>query len=278
MGHHYVPRFYLRGFAADEALWCFDKQLRNLFSTKVGSIANENAMYSEDVESYLANKVEYPAKPAITKLRARQHLTSGDRLALAKYIVTMWKRVPKARERALARLPSVADEVQADLHAQLASLSIGRPDLVPNIDGWRDKIDSALAEQRQSPSPEIWYRSIESQAGPRVVDALLSMNWLFLESPTRQFLTGDNPVFFFEHEGIGRPTSELTFPLSSDLALWATRLPRPSMKYLDASPNGVREINRRTVHNSVRFVYARENEPWILPFVLKERRQLMRLQ
>ena len=104
------------------------------------------------------------------------------------------------------------------------------------------------------------------------------MNWLFLRSQADQFLTGDNPVFFFEHEGIGKPTSELTFPLSSNLALWATRLPRPSMQYLAASPAGVREINRRTAHNSVRFVYSKANEPWVLPFVLKKQWRLTRLR
>ncbi len=278
MGHHYVPRFYLRGFANGEALWAFDKTLGSRFPTQVKSIANETAMYSDELEAHLATQVEDPAKPAITKLRAQQQLTPGERLALAKYIVVLWKRVPKARERAAVRLPGVADEVQTDLHAQLDKLASENPDLLAKIDKWRADVDSVIAKQRQSPSPEIWYHSIRAQSGPQVVDALLSMNWLFLRSQTDQFLTGDNPVFFFEHEGISKPSSELTFPLSSNLALWATRLPRPTMQYLPASPAGVREINRRTAHNSARFVFAKANEPWILPFVLKKQWRLTRLQ
>jgi hypothetical protein len=212
MGHHYVPRFYLRGFANDQVIWAFDKHLGVRFSTQVKSIANETGMYSDELEALLANQVEDPAKPALTKLRAQQHLSREERLALAKYIVVLWKRVPKARERALAKLPGVADQIQANLHAQLDELALERPDLLPKIDKWRTDVDSVIAKQRQSPSPEIWRSSILSQSGPQVVDALLSMNWVFLRSQSGQFLTGDNPVFFFEHEGIGRSNSELRYP------------------------------------------------------------------
>ena len=56
-------------------------------------------MYSDELESHLATQVEDPAKPAISKLRARERLSTEESLALAKYIVVLWKRVPKARER-----------------------------------------------------------------------------------------------------------------------------------------------------------------------------------
>lgn len=278
MGHHYVPRFYLRGFANEEAIWAYDKQARKSFPTQVKSIANETGMYSDDLETHLANQVEDPAKPAITKLRAHQQLTPAERLALAKYIFVLWKRVPAARARVAARLPKVATDVQADMHARLQQLALNNPDLLPRIDKWRTDVDAAIAKQRRDPDPEIWYRSIQSWSGPKVVDALLSMNWVFLYGSSQQFLTSDNPVFFFEHEGINKPTSELTWPLSSTLALWATRLPRPSMHYMSASPNGVKEINRRTVLNSARFVYAKTDEHWVLPFILKKQWRLTRLQ
>jgi hypothetical protein len=278
MGHHYVPRFYLRGFAVDEAIWAYDKQTERSFPTQVKSIANETSIYSDELESHLATQVEDPAKPAIAKLRERQQLAPDERLALAKYMVVLWKRVPKARERVVARLPSVADEVRTDLHSQLDQLAERNPDLISKVDKWRGEIDAVIAKQRQKPSPEIWYHSIKSQSSPRVVDALLSMNWIFLRSEAHQFLTSDNPVFFFEHEGIGKPTSELTWPISSSVALWATRLPRPSMQFLSASRSGIREINRRTVRNSVRFIYARHDEPWILPFVSRKQWRLTRLQ
>ncbi len=278
MGHHYVPRFYLRGFAIDEAIWAYDKHINRSFSTQVKSIANETGMYSDELEDHLATQVEDPAKPAILKLRAKERLTPEERLALAKYIVVLWKRVPKARERVIARLPQVADEVHDNLRSQLDQLAEQSPDLVDKVDQWRIRIAEVIAKQRQNPSPEIWYHSIRSQSNPKVVDALLSMNWVFLHSERHQFLTGDNPVFFFEHEGIGKPTSELTLPLSSSIALWATRLPRPSMRFLSASPSGVKEINRRTVQNSIRFVYARDDEAWILPFTTKQQWRLTRLQ
>ena len=50
MGHHYVPRFYLRGFAHDERIWAYDKESGRHFPTQVKSIANETGMYSDDLE------------------------------------------------------------------------------------------------------------------------------------------------------------------------------------------------------------------------------------
>ena len=277
MGHHYVPRFYLRGFAIAEAIWAYDTVAERRFPTQVKSIANETGMYSDELEDYLATKVEEPTKPAITKLRTRDRLTPEDRLALAKYILILWKRVPRARDRVLERLPQVADEVEQKLNSDLDRLVDQNPDLRAKAERRRIEIAKMIAKQKQRPSPELWHGSVGIQSGPRVVDALLSMNWLFLHSKS-QFLTCDNPVFFFEQEGIARPTSELTVPISTSLALWATRQPRPSMQYLAASSACVRQINQRTAHNATRFVYARSDEPWILRFVTQRQWPLAHLR
>ncbi len=277
MGYHYIPRFYLRGFATEDAIWVYDKRAGRRFATQVKSVANETSMYSDDLETYLANQIEDPANSAIAKVRTRQELTREERIALATYIIVLWKRVPIARSRALARLPGLAAEVQTDLHAELDQHALDNPDLLSEIEKFRGDVDAAVATQYENPDPEIWYRSIQSWSSPRLVDALLSMNWIFLHSNSSQFLTSDNPVFFFKHEGIGKPTSELTWPLSSGLALWATRQPRPSMSYLSASSGAIKEINRRTVHNSSRFVYGQKDEHWVLPFVLKKQWTLSRL-
>lgn len=277
MGHHYVPQYYLRGFAVGDSIWAYDKTLKRSFPSQVKSIANENSMYSEELESYLATHVEDPAKEAISKLRTEGRISTKERHALAQYIVVMWKRVPRARSRAFERLPEVTRELEEELGAQIDQLVAEDPSLADKAEARRSEISAILERQRKNPAPEIWYRSLDAEGGSKVVDALLSMNWIFLHS-RQQFLTCDNPVFFFEHEGISKPTSELTFPISSSVALWASRLPRPNMHHVAVSPTGLREINRRTVHNSTRFVYAQENETWILPFVLKRHWQITRLR
>jgi hypothetical protein len=233
-------------------------------------------MYSEEVESYLANDVEHPALPAIAKVRDRQPLSDGQRTVLAKYIIALWKRVPKARTRVLNLIPRVADEVAQELNAGMQKLVEQDPSLAERAATRRMEIAAAIEREKANPDPTIWERSLRSPTDAHVVGALLSMNWLFLYTGD-QFLTSDNPVFLFEHEGIGKPTSELSFPLSSSVALWATRAPCRNMQYHPVSPSALREINRRTVYNAVRFVYARTNEPWILPFTLKREKRLTRL-
>ncbi|MDZ4073131.1 MAG: DUF4238 domain-containing protein [Hylemonella sp.] len=277
MGHHFVPQFYLKGFEASGRIWAYDKLESRCFPTQAKSIANETGMYSEDIESFLATKIEDPAKPAITKVRVRERLSEEDRLALAKYVVTLWKRVPRGRERALSKMPEVADQVHANLREELDQLEISKPELKERIDGLRQQAEQIIARHKQNPAPELWYQGLQSETGPQIVETMLSMHWVFLWSGSQQFLTSDNPVFFFEHEGIGSPSSELTLPLSSSLALWATRSPRTTGGHLNATPNAVREINRRTAHNSERFLYAQKNEPWIMPFLRKKQWALSRL-
>jgi len=278
MGHHYLPQYYLRGFEEDGCIWAHDRLECRTFPTRVRSIANENGLYSDELEAWLNTEVEQPAQPALQRLRTRQSLTPEDRLALAKYMVVMWKRVPEGRSLALQRLPNVIDEVHADLDMQLDALELREPNLTEQVARWRQKIAEVINKQRSDPAPDIWYRTIHSQSGPRVVDAILSMQWNCLYTDYAQFLTSDNPIFFFASEGVGRPTSELSFPLSSSVVLWASRATNLSGEYLQASPTAIREINRRTVYNSTRFLYFQRDEPWIVPFAAKGHWQLTRLR
>jgi hypothetical protein len=112
---------------------------------------------------------------------------------------------------------------------------------------------------------------------PRMVEAVAKMSWKFAISDDRQFLTCDNPVFFYEHEGIGRPQSELSFPISSSLALVASnRGPHLDGHFFRVAAHVVRQVNERTAHNTQRFAYAKKDEPWVMRFLLKESRKLPR--
>nr|WP_316640021.1 DUF4238 domain-containing protein [uncultured Roseateles sp.] len=275
MGNHFVPQFYLRGFESAGRIWAHDRHANRSFSTQVKTIANENDLYPDELETRLNETIEKPARPALIALRERRPLSPAERLALALYVVTLWKRVPQAGRRVLDRLPEVVDEVHTNMRAELDLLAQVRPEM--DVEGLRSKVAEVMQRQLTNPRPELWHSTIESESGPRVVDALLSMNWVFLYHDRLQFLTCDNPVFF-ESEGIGSPKSELTLPISNSLALWATRTPHRSGSYLQATPAAVKQINTRTAHNSTRFIYSQRNELWILPFTLKGEQQLQRLE
>lgn len=213
MGDHYVPQYYLRGFAEDDRLWAYDREECRKFETQPKSIANETGMYGEDLEAILANEVEHPAKPAIEKVRARQRLDADDREALARYIAMLWKRVPRGRERVAEGMPEVAEDLRRRYTAAFATVAAENPSLADRAALRTKELHAALDKCLVDPSP-VWRDVLRKEhTSTNLVEALLRMNWRFLCSDRLQFLTCDNPVFFFESEGIGKPESELSILL-----------------------------------------------------------------
>lgn len=270
MGYHYVPRFYLNGFAPNGAIWTHDRDERRSFLSQPKSIANETDMYPDEVEKYLASQIENPAKPGIEKIRSGALLDEGERLAVASYVIAMWKRVPEARSRVSKRMPEVAASVRDNLHQELDAAVRTRPDFAESAESKKRQVNEIIARYERDPPPDIWHKSLATESTPRVIDSLQTMNWRFLISEREQFLTCDNPVFFFQDEGIGKPYSELSIPFSSNITLWANRRDTPTQTFIHAKPSVVRELNRRMAFNATRFVYSERNERWILPFICKE--------
>jgi Protein of unknown function (DUF4238) len=277
MGHHYLPRFYLRGFADANTVWVHDRQERRSFPSQPKSIANENKLYSDDLEQHLANAIEEPAKSAIEALRMRQPLDGQQREALAHYVVALWKRVPEGRERVYAGVPKVAESIRKELHAELDQAAAATPVLAELAKYRKAQVSEIIEKFKAEPPPEVWHQNLTRDSSPNGFAALLSMNWRVLLSDRSDFLTSDNPVFFFQHEGIGRKTSELSVPLSSKVVLWAHRKPTTGALYLTASREAVRHLNSRVVSNATRYVYSQRSEPWMLPFVCKTGHLLTRL-
>ena len=259
-------------------MWAHDRFESRSFLSQPKAIAHESGMYPDEVEQYLANQIENPARVAIDKVRNLAPLDSADRLALASYIVALWKRVPEGRRRASERMPEVAASVKADILARIDKLVAEDPGLSTIADEKRDQVTSIISLYEEDPPPDIWHKSLRTEFTPRVADSLLSMEWRYLHTKDLMFLASDNPVFFFAHEGIGQPTSELTLPFSSSVALWANRSEKPPASIVQASPVAVREINRRAAYNATRFVFSTDNDPWILPFHCKGKWALTRLR
>lgn len=277
MGHHYVPQFYLRGFTEGGRLWVHDREKQRSFPSQPKAVANENDLYTEELEQHLANEVEGPANGAIEAVRAKSPLNEQEREALARYTVALWKRVPEGRARVLAGVPEVAASLRAEYQADLTAAVEADPTLHDRAETTRSQLNAALDKFTLEPPPEVWHQNLTKNSSPRVVQSLLSMTWRFLCSEADQFLTCDNPVFFFGHEGIGNSSSELTLPLSSSVALWANRRPLAGPTFLVARPAAVRELNRRVAVNAARFVYSKRQEDWILPFVCKGSYSLNRI-
>jgi len=281
LGDHYVPQYYLRGFSQDSGghIWAYDKIEGRAFATQVKSIANENDYYSRELENYLASRVEDPANDVIRKIRERSELTEKDKRVFSEYMVVMMKRVPKGKDRAAEITPSIAGRFSQEIDEALSIIATEQPERNEFIEMRRAEIQEILARYSEEPPKKIWLDNIPPERTPRILEAIAGMTWRFLTFDKHPaFFSSDNPIFFFTDIGIGKPESEVTFPISSSVVLWASWRPNLREGYFPTNKQVVKEINRRTASNATRFVFHCKKEHWILPFVIKGRRQLHRLQ
>ena len=281
MGQHYLPQYYLRGFSPDfgQLIWVYDKKKVSKICTQIKSVGNETKLYSDDLETHLANEIEAPANVVLDKIRSYELLTQIEKETLSRYLFILWKRVPEARKRFYSHVPSVLPEVERDVHSKIDQLVSEKPELADLGEKRKMEVSTVLEGFINTPPKDIWHRAIAADANPgAVTKALSEMMWLFMCGEGRgSFLTCDNPVFFFSDIGIGNADSELTFPISSDIALFATRRKDLEEGYFSASKAIVNEVNRRTAFNSSRFVYSHQDKEWIIKFVTKGSWKLNRL-
>ncbi|MFG6467664.1 DUF4238 domain-containing protein [Pelomonas baiyunensis] len=278
MGHHYLPQKYLNGFVREKRIWVHDRLDRRSFPSQPKSVANETDMYGSEVEAFLATQVEDPALEVLDAVRARKQFGAGERSALARYVVALWRRVPRAREFVRQLMPSQAEATRAEVHAALDNLLQTNPAQADLIARKHQEADQIVDRMGSTGGVEIWQKMLTTHQSTNVERALLNMSWSFLISEEVPYITGDNPVFFFEREGIGRPDSELTVPLSSSVALWAFNGRSKYPLYVAARPYAAREVNRRTIAKATRYVFDRDNAPWILPALMKPSHQHHRLR
>jgi len=280
VGDHYVPRYYLKGFSEDDgkSISVYDMKEHRCFATQVKSIANETDFYSPEVEKYLSDVIEGPANDVIKKIRDRLELSAVDKQVLAAYMTCMMKRVPKGKERLKEVAPGAAEEVRRNFHRLLEIAAGANPEKADIAQKRKVEIDEIIDKYAKDPPKEFWLTNMPPENSPNVLAALANMTWRFLtfdEYPA--FLTSDNPLFFFTGMGIGKPESEVTFPISSHIALWATLRSDLKEGYFPTRSQVVKELNRRTCSIATRYVFHMRYETWVLSLLSKGRWQLNRL-
>jgi len=267
MGHHYVPQKYLRGFAETgnpDAIWMYDKRLRQFSNPGIKSVAQEPEFYTNDAEQQLNELVEKPANKVLDKLRNQERITDTDRIHLSVYIATMMKRVPKRRTEAYAMIPSVFEKAFSKVRTQIQEWG----QTTQNKEVFERKLlELEAAEKKlQNEAPEFLSEQIrEPWANEEWISAIYTMAWRIARSPASDFfITSDNPAYFFKDYGIATPKSELTFPISTDLALFANwQGEQNTTIYVQARPALVREANKRLMSGAERFVFSHRKVDWI---------------
>ena len=266
MGDHYIPKFYLKGFSdttRTDFIWVFRNGYQP-FITAIRKIAQEDDFYSREIEQLLANEVEEPANRVIQKIREQQSITQEDKLTLAKYMMVIWKRVPENKVRLKEKAPEIMNPVFERVGRELADLRKLHPEKSDII----EKRCRELQEIRNNKVEELiydtWLQNIPPDKTPQSIDVLSQMTWRFMIADKEQyFITSDNPLFFFRWMGIGKEKSEVTFPITKSIALWATWRIDISEGFFPARSQMVKEVNRRTASISTQFLYSPYPADWI---------------
>jgi hypothetical protein len=281
MGKHYVPQKYLQSFctpSADQKVWMFDKKTRAWSLAAIKRVAQEPGYFSPRTETELNEAVEGPANRVLDKLRKGAILTRNERTTLGLYIGVMMMRVPRKRRKGYALVPGVLQSTIRELREQLTILAKKRndPHALANRLAELDQLQQKFARE---PPKEVVNQILNPWPSEHVLAAICGMTWRFIstEGPSF-FLTTDNPAFFFEGLGIANPTSELTFPLSPNLALVASWQGKPEATlFFKAKHALVKEINRRLASGAERFLFYRERVQWIETLATREKPYLSRI-
>ena len=268
--NHYIPKEYLRHFASlndPEKVHMFDKQSKNWILTNVLNAGAWNDFYSDEDEKWLSDEVEFPAGTALAKLRAGEPIDTDERHQVALYWESMIKRVPSTRRELLKGAPNAFAQVREGTE-ELSHKYGKTPQVI------RKALDHLEDEQLRKPLSMTSEIARYQWTNQEIIDGLLGMDWIVLISrgPDR-FLTGDSPAFHTWKDGLQTPGSQLAFPLSSSAALVVDRRKSRDVliDHIDATSAQVKEVNRRMILGSERFIYSRREFPCDLtPLLVSE--------
>ena len=190
----------------------------------------------------------------------------------------MLQRVPRGLERAKEIAPEVRDQVFENAEKEINKLITAHPSKKSVLQNRLQEIASLKLKYENEFPMEVWYQMITSEAFPQICAILPAMTWVFFVSNKKQhFLTSDNPIFFFKELGIGRPESEVTFPLSSTVTLWATWR-NLKERYITVKDTIISKINRRTASLATKYVYYSEEAQWVVNLINKKNFRLDRIK
>jgi len=269
-----VPKFYLKGFTEEstsEMMFVYQKGTKESFHTQVKNIGNEKGLYTDELEVVLANDIEKSANPILQKLRGFQPISEDEKLEFSRYMFSMRLRVPKHLNWVIEKSPKVMDRTFADVEGQLQELAKKHPDKTELVEQRIAQLHDIRMNKTNEFVKGMWLQNIPVGIDRPPVQMLAHMEWRYLTYEGDQFfLTGDNPLYYHESIGIGNEKSEVTFPLSKNLVLWAKWQINIPSGFHKARTQFVKEVNRRTVSNALKYIFSPNAAEWI-PLLLNKK-------
>jgi hypothetical protein len=262
---HYIPKFYLSGFALEKAkpyLWIYEKGISGVKKASVNDIALEKEYYAylkpdgqkdtDSFENYLAGK-ETLVAPILIKIQNFLKINEQEKAIMSEFISLMMTRIPKYKDEKLAdRLDKSFDSIYK---------TITDPFIIYNENFKYVLYNNNTIRSVKSKISLDTIASLSKQLAPYIY----KMMWEFLIANSDiKYITSDNPVYFcrppYEKEppftfGLSNKNIEVTFPISKEIALLCS-WKKDSQAFRKANNNSIRMVNRRAVIAAKRFVYS----------------------
>lgn len=276
--HHFVPRYYLKGFAMPKRggkIWVYPKNGDRPFLTGIGNVGVGNHYYSklkpdgskdsETIENYLAGEIEEPANQVIRKIRNLKPITHEEKRILSIYMVGMMTRVPRHRERVKEDVPRLIRQAREQINASVERWQHRNPTDLKRTQHLHEQMIDSLSGIEKDVIEDLSFPIFDENH----IDILLSMNWALklCDDSKFSFLTSDNPFCYTEAVGLLHEGSIFAFPISNKIAILGTWQPQKykylDLLYLPSNKGEVHTINRIVCREATRFVYYRSQANWI---------------
>ena len=249
--HHFVPRFYLEGFCAEntQRLAVYDR-VRNAYrAQRPAEVAHRRDYYAYedewgnqffDIEAALG-EVEAAASHSIRRVDSGDELTGDDRMALATYVAFQYTRTPAYAAWLAAFRAHGAGREEVEVLPEPPEPGIGRAEA-------------------------IWAML---RHAPRFAHVFLRLNWTIWhrESERISFVTSDSPVCrvwrdqpedgVYAGAGFLSPEVITVLPLSQRSALAISGI-GDQLDRRHLSRDQVRRVNLAVVNQAQHYVFGRD--------------------
>lgn len=267
---HFLPRFYLRRFGADDAVRIRRRDGAH-FVTGTAAVGHERTMYDHPrlpkgaVESGYLQHVDARAAQALSTIDddGVPALGHEGRWDLAHYLAVQMSRTPERREQVAwpIRLRAFADgrALTRDLVAEyLREVHLGFEPQQGEVDGAYELASHLPGTQDEYGQVFLRMVLVPPQ---EVVETLFSMSWVLEIARKPRFITSDSPIVLWrtptvrdEFEGIGLANAdEVRFPLDTGKQL-VLKPPAVGDGHQWVEPARVRNCNQDMSYGSLAFI------------------------
>ena len=280
---HFLPRFYLEGFAKDGFVAVFDrdkKEVRVQQPVNTGVIGHFYTMEDADGRQrfeleQMLSEFEGKASPGIKKLAAMEQPTDEERADLAIFVALAGFRTPDIIESLKLFNSGLMSDIAKRMFANVELVKEtmrgkpGSPTSEEDLEqDAKEMVDFAQSDQYEVTTNHRWAVGMAMKMAFEVAPLLAGRNWLVVHRPNekKSFVTSDAPVVLstvtprepsFYGIGFGNADAMVVFPLTQSCALVMFG-EDGALQHREIGSDAIRHMNLALADRCQRFVIGRE--------------------